>query len=228
MNIVLVHGAGGTPATWSLVHPLLRAAGHDVTLVTNPLTSLHADVAHTTDVVRGLTGPVLLVGHSYGGAVITNVGREPNVAGLVYVAAFAPDAGETVNEIVERYPPAPVSRHMTRGADGEWASAHTPEYWAEIAWDLRPEQRATWEAETRRSENAIFTEATAEPAWRIRPSWYLVAADDATLLPQIQRDLAARAGASTVEVPGSHFTPQVRPEETVAVVERAARSLVPA
>lgn len=228
MDIVLVHGAGGTPATWTQVHPLLAAAGHRVTLVTNPLTSLHDDVAHTAGVVATMTGPVLLVGHSYGGAVITNVGREPNVTGLVYVAAFGPDEGEQVREIVERYPAAPVSRHMRRGPNGEWASEHTPEYWQEIAWDISSEQRKIWHAETRRSEDAIFTDATGVPAWRTLPTWYLVAADDATLLPQIQRDMAARMGATTVEVAGSHFTPMVRPEATVALIARAAQSLVPA
>jgi pimeloyl-ACP methyl ester carboxylesterase len=222
MNIVLVHGAGGTPATWSRVSPLLADAGHRVVPVTNPLTSLRDDAARTTETVRSLDGPVLLAGHSYGGAVITEVGREPNVTGLVYVAAFGPDEGETVNGIVERYPPAPVARYMRRGANGEWESEHTEEYWAEIAWDITPEQRATWDRETRRSENAIFAQPVGVPAWRSRPSWYLVAADDATLRPEIQRDMAARMGAVTVEVPGSHFTPQVRPEETVALILRAA------
>ncbi|WP_173084562.1 alpha/beta hydrolase [Phytohabitans rumicis] len=170
-------------------------------------------------------GPVLLVGHSYGGAVITNVGRAAPVKGLVYVAAFAPDEGETVNGIVERYPPAEVSKYMRRGPNGEWESEHTAAYWEEIGWDVRPEQRPVWDAESRRSENAIFTEPTGVPAWRTLPSWYLVAADDRTLRPEIQRDMAARMGADTVEVPGSHFTPRVRPELVATLIERALESL---
>jgi pimeloyl-ACP methyl ester carboxylesterase len=225
MHIVLVHGAGGTPATWSEVLPLLAAAGRPVTAVTNPLRSLSGDVAHTSSIVDGIGGPVLLVGHSYGGAVITNVGRSPRVRGLVYVAAFAPDEGETVNGIVERYPPAEVSKYMRRGPNGEWQSEHTEEYWNEIGWDVRPDQRPVWDAESRRSENAIFTEPTGVPAWHGLPSWYLVAADDRTLRPEIQRDMAARMGADTVEVPGSHFTPRVRPELVVALIERARESL---
>ncbi|MFC8845990.1 MULTISPECIES: alpha/beta fold hydrolase [unclassified Micromonospora] len=220
-NIVLVHGAGGTATTWSNVAPLLTAAGYDVTLVTNPMRSLTGDVAHTAAVVRELSGPVLLVGHSYGGAVISNAGREPGVVGLVYIAAFGPDEGETVNQIVERYPPAAVSKYMRRGPNGEWSSEHTAEYWAEIGWDVPVEQRAVWDAESRQSDNAIFTEPTAVPAWRTLPSWYLVAAQDRTLRPEIQRDMAARMGATVAEVPGSHFTPRARPAEVVAFVERA-------
>lgn len=225
MNIVLVHGAGGTPAIWSRVLPLLVDAGHHVVTVINPLTSLRDDTAHTAEAVRSLAGPVLLVGHSYGGAVITEVGREPNVAGLVYVAAFAPDDGETVNGIVERYPPAPVSRFMRRGPNGEWEPEHTEEYWTEIAWDITAEQRETWDRETRRSEDAIFSQPIGVPAWRTLPSWYLVAAADKTLLTQAQRDMAARMGAVTVEAPGSHFTPQVHPKQTVALIEQAVESL---
>lgn len=142
MDIVLVHGAGGRPTTWSEVEPLLAAMGHRTVAVTNPLTSLDEDVAHTTTVVEefieGTAGPLLLVGHSYGGAVITNVGRHPAVRGLVYIAAFGPDEGETVNGIVERYEPAEISAYMRRGPNGEWKSEASEEFWAEIGPDLRP------------------------------------------------------------------------------------------
>jgi pimeloyl-ACP methyl ester carboxylesterase len=221
VDIVLVHGAGGTPATWTEVVPLLTAAGHDVIAVTNPMTSMHDDVAHTASVVRELGRPVLLVGHSYGGAVITNAGHEPTVTGLVYVAAFAPDEGESVNRIVERYPPAEVSKYMRRGPEGEWSSEHTEEYWNEIAWDVQPEQRPVWDAESRASAAAIFTDRTGVPAWKSKPSWYLIAAQDKTLPTVIQRDMAARMGATECEVPGSHFTPRVHPAEVVAVIEKA-------
>jgi pimeloyl-ACP methyl ester carboxylesterase len=219
VQIVLVHGAGGTPATWDAVLPLLRERGHPVTAVTNPMESLEGDVAHTTAAIED--GPVLLVGHSYGGAVITNVGRHPQVRRLVYIAAFAPDEGETVQQIVERYEPAPVSKHMRRGPDGEWRSERTEAYWAEIGWDLTPEQRATSGSENRQADKRIFEQPTGVPAWRSLPSWYLVAEQDATLLPEIQRDMAARAGADTETVPGSHFTPLVHPDRVVALIERA-------
>ncbi|MFY1636878.1 alpha/beta fold hydrolase [Solwaraspora sp. WMMB335] len=225
MDVVLVHGAGGTPTTWDGVAPLLRAAGHQVHLVTNPMHSLAGDVANTAAALDACAGPVLLVGHSYGGAVITNVGRDERVAGLVYVAAFAPAAGESVQAIVERYPPAEVSKHMRRGPNGEWASEHTPEYWAEIGWDLTDAQRAVFDAGSRPSADAIFNQPTGEPAWRGKPTWYLVAAGDRTLRPRIQRDMAARAGAITSEVDGSHFTPLVRPRQVADLVERSAASL---
>jgi pimeloyl-ACP methyl ester carboxylesterase len=222
VQIVLVHGAGGTPATWDAVAPLLRERGHRVTAVTNPMASLDGDVVHTTAAIGD--GPVLLVGHSYGGAVITNVGRNPQVRGLVYVAAFAPDEGETVQQIVERYEPAPVSKHMRRGANGEWRSERTEAYWAEIGWDLTPEQRLASGSENRQADRRIFEQPTGVPAWRSLPSWYLVAEQDATLLPQIQRDMAARAEADTETVPGSHFTPLVHPDRVVALIERALAS----
>ncbi|GAA2653034.1 alpha/beta fold hydrolase [Paractinoplanes durhamensis] len=223
MHIVLVHGAGGTPTTWSELVPLL--GGREHTLITNPMTSLTDDVAHTLGVVSSRNEPVLLVGHSYGGAVITNVGRSELVKGLVYVAAFAPDEGETVNGIVEAYPPAEVSKYMRRGPNGEWASEHTDEYWAEIGWDVPVGQRAIWDAESRPSDNRIFSEPTGVPAWRTTPSWYLVAAEDKTLPTVIQRDMAARAGAITSEVPGSHFTPRVRPADVLTVIEQALAAL---
>jgi pimeloyl-ACP methyl ester carboxylesterase len=115
MHLVLVHGAGGTPGTWLNLAPVLRADGFDVTLVTNSMESLRGDIANTTAAVDAADGPVLLVGHSYGGAVITGAGDHERVTGLVYLAAFGPDEGETVNGIVERYDPAPISGYMTAG-----------------------------------------------------------------------------------------------------------------
>lgn len=244
MNIVLVHGAGGTPTTWSEVAPLLVAEGHRVSMVTNPMQSLTGDVANTTAAIErtrrrrwgassqaqghGETGdeePVLLVGHSYGGAVITNAGRHPSVNGLVYIAAFGPEENESVQDIVGRYPPAEVSKHMRRGPNGEWASEHTPDYWAEIGWDLTEKQRVVFDSDSRPSENEIFREPTGVPAWRTLPSWYLVAAQDCTLRPDTQRDMATRMGAHAAEVPGSHFVPLVSPARVTALINQAVESL---
>ena len=227
MDIVLVHGAGGTPTTWAGVEPLLTAAGHHVVTVTNPMTSLEDDVANTTAAIDGFAGdgPVLLVGHSYGGAVITNAGRHPRTAGLVYVAAFGPDEGESVSAIVESYEPAEVSKHMRRGPDGEWASEHTDAYWDEIAWDLTPEQRIVFDGDSRPSADLIFSQATGVPAWRTVPSWYLVAAQDKTLRTEIQRDMAARMGATVSELPGSHFTTVVHPVEVTALITAVVGAL---
>ncbi|MFJ3669700.1 alpha/beta fold hydrolase [Streptomyces sp. NPDC090106] len=222
MDIVLVHGAGGRPTTWTEVEPLLAALGHRTVAVTNPLTSLEDDVAHTRAAVEELGGPVLLAGHSYGGAVISNVGRHPAVRGLVYIAAFVPEKGETVNGIVERYEPAEISAFMRRGPAGEWKSEPSERFWAEIGPDLSPEHRAVVEAEGRKAEDAIFRQPTGEPAWRTLPSWYLVADDDRTLRPEAQRDMAARAGAVTEHVPGSHYTTLVHPRRVADLIHTAA------
>ncbi|MFJ3895651.1 MULTISPECIES: alpha/beta hydrolase [unclassified Streptomyces] len=225
MDIVLVHGAGGRPTTWTEVEPLLAARGHRTVAVTNPLTSLEEDVAHTTSVIEEMGGPVLLAGHSYGGAVITNAGRHSAVRGLVYIAAFAPEKGETVNGIVERYEPAEISAFMRRGPNGEWKSEPGDRFWAEIGPDLSPEHRAVVEAEGRKAEDAIFRQPTGEPAWRTLPSWYLVADDDRTLRPQAQRDMAARCGARTEHVPGSHYTTLVHPRRVADLVHAAATAV---
>lgn len=229
VSIVFVHGMGGTPGTWALVEPLLRERGHRTVRVTNPLTSLEDDVATTTAAMEQLLadagdehGPVLLAGHSYGGAVITNVGRDPRVRGLVYVAAFAPEAGESVSEIVERYPPAPVSKYMRRGADGEWQSERSEAYWQEAAFDLPYELRDTIASEHRPSADAIFSQPTGEPAWATTPATYVVAEYDATLRPDTQRDMAKRAGATTYVFPGSHYTPWTQPLQVAGIVAAAA------
>lgn len=143
--------------------PLLTALGHRLFTVTNPMTSLEDDVANTAAVLEETTGPVLLAGHSYGGAVISQVGRDPRVRGLVYIAAFGPAEGETVNEIVERYEEAEISKYMRRGPNGEWKSEPSEEFWAEIGPDLSAEQRVIVEAEGRKAENLIFTRSRRHP-----------------------------------------------------------------
>ncbi|MFD7817676.1 alpha/beta fold hydrolase [Streptomyces sp. NPDC059785] len=225
MDIVLVHGAGGRPTTWWEVEPLLAALGHRTVAVTNPLTSLEEDVAHTTAAIEEMAGPVLLAGHSYGGAVITNAGRHPAVRGLVFIAAFGPEEGETVNGIVERYEPAEISKYMRRGPNGEWKSEPSDEFWAEIGPDLSPAHRAVVEAEGRKAENAIFRQPTGKPAWQTLPSWYLVADDDRTLRPDAQRDMAARMGAITGHVPGSHYTTLVHPRRVADLIHTAATAV---
>jgi len=222
MDIVLVHGAGGRPTTWSAVAPLLTALGHRLFTVTNPMTSLEDDVASTAAVLEETTGPVLLAGHSYGGAVISQVGRDPRVRGLVYIAAFGPDEGETVNEIVERYQEAEISKYMRRGPNGEWKSEPSEEFWAEIGPDLSSEQRVIVEAEGRKAENLIFTQPAGTPAWRTLPSWYMVADDDRTLRPEIQNDMAARMKATVEHVPGSHYTTLVWPRRVADLIHTAA------
>ncbi|SMQ70888.1 alpha/beta hydrolase [Agreia sp. VKM Ac-1783] len=220
-HLVLVHGMGGTPFTWSSVVPLLAERGYSSSVADNLSQSLHDDEANVRALIDAVDGPVLLVGHSYGGAVITAAGTHDRVIGLVYVAAFAPDSGESVTQIVSSYEPAEVSKYFTRGADGEWISAPDEESWRELAWDVPEEVRLAGRSESRVSADAIFTETIAEPAWRSRPSWYLMATSDKHLRPEIQRDMATRMGATLDEVDTSHAIPHAAPERVVATIERA-------
>ena len=221
MHLILVHGMGGTPFTWSSVVPLLEQRGHSFSLADNLSQSLHDDEANVRALVDAVDGPVLLVGHSYGGAVITAAGTHDSVVGLVYVAAFAPDGGESVSEIVSAYEPAEVSKYFTRGADGEWIPAPDEESWRELAWDVPEEVRLAGRAESRVSADAIFTQSTPVPAWASKPSWYLMASSDKHLRPEIQRDMAARMGATLDEVDTSHAIPHAAPERVVAMIESA-------
>jgi pimeloyl-ACP methyl ester carboxylesterase len=218
MNVVLVHGMGGDERTWEAVAPLLR---HPVVSVRNGLESLSEDVASTVRAIEAVEPPVVLVGHSYGGAVITNAGNHDAVAALVYVAAFGPDEGETVQGIVNRFPMAAGSSYMERGETGEWITdVARPGYWREIAWDLTPEQRESVIAETRWTADRVFTEPSGPPAWRRLPSRYVVATGDKTLPPEIQELMASRMGAEVTRLPGSHYVPRVHAERVAEVIER--------
>lgn len=223
MSIVLVHGMGADDSTWELVAPLLLESGHEVVSVTNPLRSLAGDVAETVRAIESVTPPVLLAGHSYGGAVITNAGNHDAVSGLVYVAAFAPAEGETVQGIVNDFAPASGSSYMRRGRDGGWITDLTrAEYWSEVAWDLTAEQRESVVRETRWTADAVFTEPSGPPAWAGLPTTYVIAEDDATLPTPIQEWMSGRMGAEVIRLPGSHFTPRVHAARVAEVIDRAA------
>ncbi|MBF4586856.1 alpha/beta hydrolase [Curtobacterium sp. VKM Ac-2887] len=225
VHVVLVHGAGGSPSTWSSVAPLLRDRRIPYTLADNAMTSLRDDEATVRALVDGIDGPVLLVGHSYGGAVITNAGTHDRVVGLVYVAAFAPDAGESVSGIVETREPALVSQYMHRGPAGEWIAQVDEESRLALAWDVPEDVLLAARAEGRVTADAAFQQPTGEPAWRTRPSWYLVATSDRHLLPAIQRDFVARMGAVVDEVDTSHAVAHAAPDRVVAVIESAVAAL---
>jgi pimeloyl-ACP methyl ester carboxylesterase len=221
MSIVLVHGMGGDGRTWEAVAPLLTEAGHAVVTVRNDLETLSGDIASTVRAIESLEPPVLLAGHSYGGAVITGAGNHDAVAGLVYVAAFGPDEGETVQGIVNRFAMATGSSYMERGDAGQWITdLSRPGYWREVAWDLTPEQRESVIAETRWTADRVFTEPSGPPAWRRLPSRYVIATDDKTLPPEIQELMAARMGAEVTRLPGSHYVPRVHAQRVAEVIER--------
>ena len=221
-NVVLVHGGFVDGSGWQGVYTLLRQRGYTVSVVQNPTLSLEDDVAATKRVIDAQGGPVVLVGHSYGGAVITEAGNDPNVAALVYIAAFAPDAGESVSTLIANPPPgAPVppilppqdgflflDRDEFRGVlRGRRASPTWPRSWP-----------------TRRSRGAStpWAARSATPAWRTKPSWYLVATDDRMIPPPAQRAMADGAGATVVEAAGSHRIYVSQPAAVAEVIKKAA------
>jgi pimeloyl-ACP methyl ester carboxylesterase len=225
MHVVLVHGMGGSAQSWSLVTPLLERAGIPFSATDQPSQSLQDDIAAVTQVIEGIDEPVLLVGHSYGGAVITGAGTHPRVRGLVYVAAWVPDEGESVRELVERYPRAEVEDWYTRGPDGSWIPIDSPAARDALAWDVPVEIWARKIEDRRPSADAIFTETSGTPAWRDRPSWYLFASEDKHIHPDAQEHMATRIGATIRRVPTSHAVPHASPAAVLAIIEQARASL---
>jgi pimeloyl-ACP methyl ester carboxylesterase len=219
-----VHGAWADGSGWRGVYDILVRDGYTVSIVQQPLTSFSDDVAATKRVLALQDGPCLLVAHSYGGAVITEAGTDPSVAGLVYVAAHMPDAGESEADDGKRFPSdLSKSGAVKRTADGfdylDVARFH--EYFAA---DLPPDQ-AAFNARSQVLINDVnFRAVITAPAWRVKPSWMVVATKDRTINPDLERWYAVRAHSGTVEVDGaSHSVYQSRPKEVAATIETAAR-----
>jgi pimeloyl-ACP methyl ester carboxylesterase len=220
-SIVLVHGAFVDGGHWEEVYKILRRDGYSVSVVQNPSISLEDDVAVTRRVLARQNGPAILVGHSYGGAVITEAGNDQNVAALVYIAAFAPDRGESVATLIEGLPPeAPVSP-MLPPQDG-FLYLDKARFAASYAADVDPEKAAFWADSQVPWHIACFSGAIREPAWRTKPSWYLVATEDKRIPPEAQRAMAKRAGSVVVEAKGSHAIYFSQPKAVAALIEQAA------
>lgn len=220
-NVVLVHGAFVDGSGWRGVYDRLRGDGFDVFVVQNPTSTLDADVAATRRVLDRLDGPAILVGHSYGGVVITEAGRHDAVAGLVYVAAFAPAEGESVSSLIGEPAPGEPEPPILPPEDG--ALRLDPRRFAEaFAADL-PADDAAFMAD---SQTAWGLEALAaavgDPAWRTKPSWWLLASEDRTIPPNAQRAMSERAGSRVVEVPASHAVYISQPEATADLIATAA------
>lgn len=222
-NIVLVHGAFADGSGWEAVYTLLKKRGYNVSVVGNPNTSLANDVAATKLVLARQEGPVLLVGHSYGGAIITEAGNDPNVKGLVYVSAFAPDANETLLQLLHSSPPAPNSGILPPKDGYVWYDK--AKYHSGFCADV-PQDKAAFMADSQIPVSAVsFGESIANPAWKTRPSWYVVATEDQTIPPDGQRFMAKRAGAKVTEVKASHVVFISQPKAVADVIDAAAKSL---
>jgi pimeloyl-ACP methyl ester carboxylesterase len=220
-NIVLVHGAFADASGWEGVYQILKKQGYNVRAVANPNTSFEADVAATQQVLAQLSGPVILVGHSYGGAVITEAGNAPNVAGLVYIAAFVPDTGETLLALYQSGPPAPNSGLLPPDENGliwyDRAKFHSG-----FCADL-PEDKAAFMADSQPPlAGSVFGSSVSQAAWRTKPSWNVVATEDQTIPPDGQRFMAQRAGSEVTEIKACHVVFMSQPPAVAQIIEAAA------
>lgn len=222
-NIVLVHGAWANGSGWKPVYDILVKDGYHVSIAEHPLTSFEADVTAVKHVVDAQDGPTILVGHSYGGALVTEVGNDPKVVGLVYIAAHALDQGETEVANGKRYPSlTSQTPDIRKTADG-FLYLDPAKYPADFAADLDPAQ-ARFEASAQELTAAsVFAAPAGVPAWKSKPSWYAVAQADRIINPDLERMYAKRAGSHTIEIKGaSHAVYESHPKEVAALIEEAA------
>ncbi len=223
-NVVLVHGGFVDGSGWEGVYKILRKDGYTVSVVQNPTISLADDVAATERIVAMQNGPVILVGHSYGGAVITEAGNDPKVAGLVYITAFAPDRGESVSTLLKDSPPDAPVPPILPPQDG-YLFLDRAKFPASFAGDV-DQEKAAFMADSQVPWGVDALGGTiSEPAWKTKPSWYLVATDDKMIPPAAQRFMSQRAGSTIVEVAGSHALYVSQPSAVAALIEKAAREV---
>lgn len=220
-NVVLVHGGFVDGSGWQGVYEALTADGFRVSVVQNPTQSLDGDVEATRRVLDDQDGEVVLVGHSYGGVVITEAGTHPSVSALVYIAAFAPDKGESVNTLIANPSPGAPVPPILPPRDG-YLYLDRDRFHASFAGDL-PAAQAAFMADSQVPWGVAALEgAVTDPAWRAKPSWYLVASDDRMIPPPAQRAMAERAGASATEVPASHSVYLSQPKAVASLIAQAA------
>jgi pimeloyl-ACP methyl ester carboxylesterase len=221
-NIVLVHGAFADGTSWSRVIPLLEAKGFTVTAVQNPLTSLAEDVATTRRLLAKQTGPTILVGHSYAGFVITEAGNAPNVAGLVYISSYAPDQGESHDDTVKLRPAASGIAAIELDSDG-FLWIKRDQFRETFAHDVdEPQARIMAAVQKPVSKKNCFGAPVGVPAWKAKPSSFLISTDDRLINPELQRFMAKRMGATIATVPSSHASLVSHPLETANLIAEAA------
>ena len=221
-NVVLVHGGFVDGSGWEAVYRALRKDGHMVSVVQNPTISLADDVRATKSIIAAQNGPVILVGHSYGGVVITEAGNDPKVVGLVYIAAFAPDKGESVSSLIKDPPPGAPVPPILPPQDG-YLFLDKTKFPASFADDVdvgkaefMADSQVPWGLEA-------LSGTISQPAWKTKPSWYLVATNDRMIPPAAQRFMSKRAGSTVVEIAGSHAIYVSQPNAVAALIEQAAK-----
>ena len=221
-NVVLVHGAFADGSGWEGVYRLLIKEGFTVRVVPNPNTGFEDDVNATRLVLSQLSGPVILVGHSYGGAIITEAGNAPNVAGLVYVAAFAPNSGESLLSLLQSGPPASNSGILPPDKGFVWYDR--AKFHSGFCADL-DKDKADFMADSQVPVAAsVFGATISQAAWETKPSWFIVATEDQTIPPDAERFMAHRAGSEVIEIQGSHVVFISKPEAVASVIATAAES----
>ena len=221
LNIALIHGGFVDGSGWEGVYRILRKKGYNVSIVQNPTISLADDVAVTKRVIAEQSGPVILVGHSYGGVVVTEAGNDPKVAGLVYIAAFAPDAGESIQSLIQNPPPGAPVPPILPPQDG-FLFLDRSKFASSFAADVNPDlagfmadSQVPWGVQA-------FAGAVSQPAWKSKPSWYLVSTEDKMIPPDAQRAMSKRAGSKVVETKGSHAVYVSQAEVVASLIEEAA------
>jgi pimeloyl-ACP methyl ester carboxylesterase len=227
-NIVLVHGAWADGSSWSAVIERLQADGYTVTAPQFPESSLAADVARLRQVLARQDGPTIVAGHSYGGQIVTALGADaPNVVGLVYIAAFGLDEGESIGGLLAQGPPTPALAHLDMDAQG-FAWLPEDDFVNHFAADVAPAKAREMHAVQQPLAWSALGEVMGVPAWKSHPSWFLVADGDQAIPPAAERQFAARMGAATVEVPTNHVAMVSHPDDVVRLIETAAETVLTA
>jgi pimeloyl-ACP methyl ester carboxylesterase len=224
-NIVLVHGAWADGSSWSAVIERLQASGYHVTAPQFPMTSIADDVARLRQVLDFQDGPTIVAGHSYGGQIMTSLGTDaPNVAGLVYIAAFGIDEGESLGALLSQGPVTPALAHLFTDKQGfGWLSED--DFVHHFAADVDPGKAEAMYAVQQALAGSAFTDVMGVPAWKSLPSWYLVATEDQAIPPDAERLFASLMGATTIEVPSSHVAMVSHPDEVTQLIKTAAAAV---
>ncbi len=223
-NVVIVHGAFADGSGWNSVYQILTKKGYNVTVVQNPTISLEDDVAVAKRAIHAQDGPVILVGHSYGGAVVSQAGSDPKVVGLVYIAAYAPDNGESVDALIKSLPPGALLPPILPPQDG-FVVLDREQFPADFAADVKPTEAQFMASSQVPCGVGAVTGVVTDAAWKTKPSWYLLTTEDHMIPPEQQRFMSKRAGSTVVEVKSSHAAFLSHPDAVASLIEQASSGI---